>query len=130
MFVRDVHRACKSSDVISMIVRLLRLASLAICVIVIASFAIFVVNQSKSASAHQTQEISSGSSTVKTSPTAGEGSVHKTIDEASEKLTSPFAGVVSGSSSEWVIRGVKLLLALAVYGFGLGYLARVLRVRV
>ena len=48
------------------IVRLLRLASLVICVIVIASFAIFVVNQSKSASAHQTQEIVSGNSTVKT----------------------------------------------------------------
>jgi hypothetical protein len=120
--------------VISPIVRLLRLASLVICVIVVASFAIFVVDQSKSASAHQTQEIATGSTTAKTSgstnSTAGEGSVHKTIDEASEQLTSPFAGVVSGSSSEWVIRGVKLLLALAVYGFGLGYLARVLRVRV
>jgi len=101
-----------------------------ICVIVIASFAIFVVNQSKSASAHQTQEIVSGNSTVKTVTNGHEGSVHKTIDEASEQLTSPFAGVVSGSSSEWVIRGVKLLLALAVYGFGLSYLARVLRVRV
>ena len=107
-----------------------------ICVIVIASFAIFVVNQSKSASAHQTQEIATGSATVKTGTGtstrsgSGEGSVHKTIDEASEKLTSPFAGVVSGSSSEWVVRGVKLLLALAVYGFGLSYLARVLRVRV
>lgn len=105
-----------------------------ICVIVVASFAIFVVNQSKSASAHQTQEIVNGSLSAPTSTnarsTAGESSVHKTIDEASEELTSPFAGVVSGSSSEWVIRGVKLLLALAVYGFGLGYLARVLRVRV
>jgi hypothetical protein len=120
--------------VISSIVRLLRIASLVICVIVVASFAIFVVNQSKSASAHQTQEIVNGSLSAPTSTnarsTAGESSVHRTIDEASEELTSPFAGVVSGSSSEWVIRGVKLLLALAVYGFGLGYLARVLRVRV
>jgi hypothetical protein len=130
MFVRDVHRGCKSSDVLFSIVRLLRLASLVICVIVIASFAIFVVNQSKSASAHQTQEIVSGNATAKTVTSTHEGSVHKTIDEASEQLTSPFAGVVSGSSSEWVIRGVKLLLALAVYGFGLSYLARVLRVRV
>jgi hypothetical protein len=101
--------------------------------IVIASFAIFVVNQSKSASAHQTQEIVSGSLSAapsKARSTAGEGTIHRTIDEASEELTSPFAGVVSGSSSEWVVRGVKLLLALAVYGFGFGYLARVLRVRV
>jgi hypothetical protein len=102
--------------------------------IVIASFAIFVANQSKSASAHQTQEITSGSlssnSSASSHSTAGQSTIHKTIDEASEELTSPFAGLVSGSSSEWVIRGVKLLLALAVYGFGLGYLARVLRVRV
>jgi hypothetical protein len=116
--------------VIFSIVRLLRLASLVICAIVIASFALFVVNQSKSASAHQTQEIAGGSAAVKPATSTHEGSVHKTIDEASEQLTSPFAGVVSGSSSEWVVRGVKLLLALAVYGFGLSYLARVLRVRV
>jgi hypothetical protein len=36
---------------------------------------------------------------------------------------------VVSSSSEWTTRSVKLLLALLVYGFGLGYLARVVRVR-
>jgi hypothetical protein len=118
--------------VVSPIVRLLRLASFVICAIVIVSFAIFVVDQTKTASAHQTEAVSgrpSGSASAPTS-TPHENVVHRTIDEASEKLTSPFAGVVSGSSSEWAIRGVKLLLALVVYGFGLGYLARVLRVRV
>ena len=35
----------------------------------------------------------------------------------------------TGSNSQWAIRGVRLLLALLVYGFGLGYLARVIRVR-
>jgi hypothetical protein len=126
--------------VIFSIVRLLRFASIAICIIVIASFALFVIDQTKSASSRQTEEISNGPSVATSTGTGAQGSsgtssahengVHKTIDEASEQLTSPFAGVVSGSSSEWVIRGVKLLLALAVYGFGLGYLARVLRVRV
>ncbi|MGP0101616.1 MAG: hypothetical protein ACLPUT_08350 [Solirubrobacteraceae bacterium] len=108
-----------------------------ICLIVIASFAIFVVNESKSASSRQTQAITGApTGTSAHAPgsagtsSGGESSVHRTIDEASEELTSPFAGLVSGSSSEWVIRGVKLLLALAVYGFGLSYLARVLRVRV
>jgi hypothetical protein len=110
----------------------MRLASLGICAIVIASFAIFAVDQTKTASAHQTAEISGGTEVSSTSPSGAshEGSVHKAIDEASEKLTSPFAGVVSGSSSEWLVRGVKLLLALAVYGFGVGFLARVLRVSV
>jgi hypothetical protein len=118
--------------VVSSIVGLLRLASIAICVIVIASFAIFVVDQSKSASSHQAREITVKTNAAHSAQTSGskESSVHRAIDEASEQLTSPFAGVTSGSSSEWVIRGVKLLLALAVYGFGLGFVARALRVRV
>ncbi len=116
---------------VSTFVKLLRVASLVICAIVVASFATFAVEQTKSASGHQQAELKgevapgSGVST----PTK-EGSVHKTLDEAFNELTSPFASIVSGSSSEWAIRGVKLLLALLVYGLGLSYLARVLRVRV
>ncbi len=50
--------------------------------------------------------------------------MHKELDEASNELTSPFEGIVSASESEWASHGVKLLLALLVYGFGLGYLLR------
>jgi hypothetical protein len=108
-----------------------------ICLIVIASFVIFVVGQAKSGSVHQQEQLGSGSATANTSTprpagasTAHESSLHKAIDEASDQITSPFAGLVSASSGEWAVRGVKLLLALLVYGFGLGYLARVLHVRV
>jgi hypothetical protein len=116
--------------VTSLIVRLLRLASFVICLIVVASFVIFAAQQTKSASKQQTEAVSGNSSASSTKTSTHESSLHKDIDEASTELTSPFAGIVSGSSSEWVIRGVKLLLALVVYGFGLSYLARVLRVRV
>lgn len=117
------------------IVKLLRFASLVICAIVIASFAIFVLNQTSTASKHQSEEVSNGPALASTEgPAKGsrshESAVHEAIDEASTQLTSPFAGVVSGSSSEWLVRGVKLLLALIVYGLGFGYLARVLHVRV
>ncbi|HEV2943803.1 MAG TPA: hypothetical protein VGX26_01640 [Solirubrobacteraceae bacterium] len=117
---------------------LLRLASLVICLIVIASFTIFVVNQTSSASTHQQEElggtpttttVTPGSPTPKTQP-PHKSTVHKTIDEASDELTSPFSGITSGFSSQWAIRGIKLLLALVLYGFGLGFLARVIRVRV
>jgi hypothetical protein len=119
-----------------MIVRLVRIASWVICLIVVASFVIFVVDQSSSASAHQTQEVTGGPSPASGegrgagSSSAHESGLHKAIDEASDELTSPFAGLVSGSSSEWVVRGVKLLLALVVYGLGVGFLARVVLVRV
>jgi hypothetical protein len=125
--------------VVPSIVRLLRLASVAICLIVIASFALFAINETKSASGRQQEVIAGGAPAASAgSQTSGarvgapkrESAVHKAIDEASSKLTSPFSGLLSGSSSEWATRGGKLLLALLVYGFGLGFLARVLRVRV
>jgi hypothetical protein len=124
--------------VLSSFAGLLRLASLVICLIVIASFTIFVVNQTSSASTHQQEEL--GGTPATTTVTPGrpppktqpphKSTVHKTIDEASDGLTSPFSGITSGFSSQWAIRGIKLLLALVLYGFGLGFLARVIRVRV
>jgi hypothetical protein len=127
--------------VLSLIVRLLRLASIVICLIVAASFLVFAINQTKSASGEQ-QEALGGPSTSQSAgsanPNSGsapnakhhENKLHKALDEASEELTSPFSGIVSSASSEWANRGIRLVLALLVYGFGLGYVARVLRVRV
>lgn len=112
-------------------VRLLRLASIVICLIVAASFLVFALNQTSSASGHQREEL--GETTAPAAPATAkphENSIHKGLDEASETLTSPFGGIVSASSSEWGNRAVRLILALLVYGFGLGYLARLLRVRV
>src|SRR5437016_11652915 len=113
---------------------LLRLASIVICVITVASFALFVTNQTKSASSHQQAVLNGTVPTEGSSPRSGAGeavhhksAVHRVIDEASEALTSPFSGVTAGSSSEWVIHGADVGLALLVYGFGLGFLVRVIR---
>ena len=125
--------------------RILRLASVVICLIVIASFALFVINQTSSASAHQQHVLNgeanapggaggtgasgTGNGAAGSSATH-EHSVRARIDDMSNALTSPFSGVTAGTSSEWAIRTVRLALALAVYGFGLAFLARTLRVRV
>jgi hypothetical protein len=106
---------------------MLRLASAAACAITIASFALFAIIQTGTASAHQ-QKVLSGEAPAPR-PTQHESSARQLIDEASDALTSPFAGVVSSSSGEWATRTTRLLLALVVYGFGLGFLARVLRAR-
>lgn len=118
-------------------VRLLRLASIAICAIVVASFVVFAADQTKTASGNQQEQIAAAGTSGKASEPKAQASaahhespVHEAIEEASLGLTSPFSGLVASSSSEWAARGVKLLLALLVYGFGLGYLARTLRVRV
>jgi len=110
-----------------------------VCLIVIASFALFAINQTSSASAHQQQELNGGSSVSSAEPAQGSStqvkhaknsSLRTRIDDASKAITSPFSGVSSGWSSQWAIRGFNLLLALLVYGFGVGFLARAVRVRV
>jgi hypothetical protein len=113
---------------------LIALGSIVACAIVIASFTLFAVNQTGRASTHQQQllsgEVSSEAGAQAPARKSHESSVRRTIDEASEWLTSPFDGLTSGSNSEWANHGIDLALALAVYGFGLGFLARTLRVRI
>ncbi len=120
------------------IAKLLTWASVAACLIVAVSFAIFALDQTSSASNRQQEEVSGQPVSTATSTAPGapageaprESTIHKTIDEVSAKLTSPFSGITAGSSSEWVVRGVGLLGALLLYGLGVGYLARVIRIRV
>jgi hypothetical protein len=111
----------------NLVVRAIRIASFVICLIVIASFVIFAVGETKSASNQQQESLSGGSGQV---APQHKSELHKAIDDASRELTSPFSGIVSSSSGEWAERIVTLAIALAIYGFGLSYLARVLRVRV
>jgi hypothetical protein len=117
------------------VVKLMRFASVAICLIVAVSFGIFAFDETRNASAQQRQELV-GETAAQPSP-ASPATTHKTqswlhrdIERVATAVTSPFSGVVDEASGEWAVRAVKLLLALLVYGFGLGYLARTLRVRV
>jgi hypothetical protein len=117
---------------VSALASLLRLATITICLVTIASFGLYAINQTDSASAHQQQSLAtegaSADQVVKTTESGTTG-VRGVIDEVSKTLTSPFDGATAGSNSEWVKRGANVLLALVVYGFGLGFLARFLRVR-
>jgi hypothetical protein len=125
--------------VVSLLSRTLHLASVFICLIVIASFTVFAVNQTSSASAHQQQVLNNEVAKPSTASVSGatgasassshESAVHEAVDEASKAFTSPFDGITAGWSSEWLIRSANLALALVVYGFALGYLARLMRVR-
>ncbi|HEX4187016.1 MAG TPA: hypothetical protein VHY83_03875 [Solirubrobacteraceae bacterium] len=115
--------------------RFVGLGSIVACVIVIASFVLFAVNQTSEASTHQ-QRLLSGEVTTASgeatppATTSKKSSLRKTVDEASEWLTSPFDSLTSASNSQWANHAILLLLALAIYGFGVGFLARTLRVRV
>lgn len=107
---------------------LLRWVSRIVCLIVVVSFAIFVVGQTSTASTHQQNELNE--TTPTTTQPVHKSALHSAIDEASGQLTSPFASITAHSSSQWLVRGEGTLMALLVYGIGLGYVARMLRVRV
>ena len=53
------------------------------------------------------------------------GTIHELVDDANDVLLGPFTGLVD-SNERWVTHGVPTLLALLLYGFGLGMLANML----
>jgi hypothetical protein len=108
-----------------MIHRLLVTTAVICSLIVSASFVMFARDQLAGASKQQQTEIVAGAA-----PNPGNVPIHKShqqprefIDNAANELTSPFHSIVD-SSSAWLNRGVPTLLALLVYGVGLGYAAR------
>jgi hypothetical protein len=117
--------------------KLLSLAAIAICLVASASFGLYAINQTDTASAHQQETLADeGAGQPASAPETGiqthephTKGVRGVIDEVSKTLTSPFDGVTASSNSEWTKRGANVLLALLVYGFGLGYVARFIRVR-
>lgn len=115
-----------------LLARGLRLASIVICAIAVLYFAAFALNQSSSASSHQQAEVNAAAPGAGTSTSGGsqakqESGAHKAIDEAFAKLASPFSGLISSSSDAWTIHIVDTLLVLLVYGFGLAFVARLLK---
>jgi hypothetical protein len=105
-----------------MVHRFLVSCSFICCTLVIASFAFFAVDQVSGASSQQVAQIA-GSTTPSSDAKAHPASIRKFVDTAAKDLTYPFHSLLR-STSEWVNELTLLVLGLAVYGVGLGYLAR------
>lgn len=121
----------------STLARILRLASIVICLIALASFVTFAVDQAGKGSSHQQAEVNeaapAGTATTGSGTASGskkESGLHEAIDKAFSTLSSPFSGITAGSTSQWTIHIVDTLLVLLVYGFGLSFLARLLPGRI
>jgi hypothetical protein len=101
--------------------RALKVCSFVCCALVLASFGLFAISQASGASEQQVAALST------TVPTAARvrppGQPKRSIDDAARFLTGPFRGFLP-ASSEWATEIAGTLLALILYGFGLGYLAR------
>jgi hypothetical protein len=114
--------------------RVLTTVAVAVSLVLVVSFVLFAVDELNGASARNeaklTQDLESNP------PPAAEqqrekdhGAIREAIDDANDVLVSPFDGLVSKDDSRWAQRGVPALLALLVFGFGLGFLARFSRGR-
>jgi|SRR5215210_8083112 len=53
------------------------------------------------------------------------GTFRELVDDANDVLLDPFTGIID-SKERWVTHGVPALMALLLYGFGLGMLANML----
>jgi hypothetical protein len=117
-----------TSRPVSSLAGLMLLVSRVACLIVVASFVVFAVNKTKTASVHQQNEVT-GKASESEASNRHESALHRKLDEISNTLTSPFAGAVEGSTSEWKIHLLKTALALLVYGLGVAFLVRFIRLR-
>ena len=118
-----------------MLERVLRTAAILVSAVVVLSFVLFAIDELNGASARNEAKLAQDLEA--NPPPAAErqrekdhGAVREAIDDANDVVVSPFQGIVSSDDSRWAQRGVPALLALIVFGFGLGFLARFMRGRV
>ncbi len=105
--------------------RTLRTVSIVCCLLVVVSFGLFARDQVAGASARQQGMLASGAPVAASTPPATHrtGQPRRFIDGAAGELTAPFR-TIAQADNVWVSHGVPALLALLVYGVGLGMLAR------
>jgi hypothetical protein len=113
--------------------RALRFAAVICSLLVVAGWGWFAIDETNAASKNTQAEIAGQQASRTASPDPDQerdrervnSRVHEWIDDANDVLLKPFSSIADGSSSKWVRRTVPAALALLVYGFGLGLLARV-----
>jgi hypothetical protein len=117
----------------------IRLIAIVISVIVLLGFGLFAIDEmdrgSKTQQTALANELEGGKpeTTLAIAPDAAQeaarerkhGAVREAIDDANDVLLGPFADLV-GSKNAWVMHGVPALMALLLYGLGLGLLANAL----
>ncbi len=110
----------------------LRLLSIVLSGVVLLGWVLFAITTTGEASRQTAAEVAGRQAASRPDPSpdqerareAAHGTVREGIDDLNDILLSPFADVGAGSESRWVRRTIPAVLALLVYGLGLGFLAR------
>jgi hypothetical protein len=116
----------------------IRLAAVVMSGFVLIGFAFFCVDELDRGSKNQQQALSRELQGINSDPTpvaetpsderareAVNGTFREVVDDVNDVLLGPFVDVVD-SDDAWVARGVPSILALLLYGLGLGFLANML----
>ena len=114
-----------------MLARPIRIAAIVACLFVVAGWGLFAIDQIRGASAASVAGIA-GDPTTFPDPSPDQEKVREKlhskprefIDDVNDILLAPFAWITNDSPSKWVRRTIPALLAVLVYGFGGGFLAR------
>jgi hypothetical protein len=111
---------------------LIRFVAIGISLVVVLGFAMFAIDEADKGSKHQHAKLERELGTTvapderqEAARERGHSSVREAIDDANDVLLRPFADLVD-SDNAWVNHGIPALLALLIYGFGLGLLANML----
>lgn len=115
-----------------MLERLIRTAAVLASLVVVVSFGCFAAEEARSASDQSATGIEGRAASRVADPSpeqerareAAHTAPREAVDDVDDVLLSPFASVAGGSESRWLRRSVPALIALLVYGLGLGFLAR------
>jgi hypothetical protein len=113
----------------------LRLAAIVLSGVVLLGFVLFAIDEASGASHQTTAELANDARTVGPAPTPSQERVRErahsrareAVDDVNDVLLAPFAWAAPAGSGAWAKHGLPVVLALLVYGLGLGFLARVVR---
>jgi hypothetical protein len=114
----------------------IRFIAIAISAVVLLGFALFAVNEMGKGSeaqqrkveqelGHDPNDLVNPSARDEAFREAHQGKFHEAVDDANDVLLAPFVDLID-SDSAWVNHGVPTVLALLIYGFGLGLLANMM----
>jgi hypothetical protein len=117
----------------------IRWVAILVSAVLLISFGLFAIDQTREASATTRAEIADSGNKANDpgqdavaekakERTTHHSEVRKNIDDVNDAIVSPFNSVVT-STNIWVDRAVPTLLALLCFGVGLGYLARFMKGR-
>ena len=115
-----------------MLAKYIRYLALLSSAFVMTSFGLFAIEETREASAATRTEIAGTGTTrdpgeesaLAQAQARKHGDVRRKIDSVNAQLTAPFAGLVHEDQNIWVQRSIPSLLALLVFGLGLGFLSR------